>query len=175
MRIKPGGVRASIELEKDIVMHPSVADLGATDGIQYSSIATFGTTAVQILSERLDPGFTMKLRKLEFGLAQRFTALNAASVASIMYHWQAQSDDYVTPDGTLLSTSLIPLCATISKGIGTLLTSDDVLSGRAIVGSIPFAPLRIILTAIGIRAAACQGKISNASYVRMVGAIIPGA
>ncbi len=175
MRIKPGGVRASIEIEKEIVMYPSVANLGATDGVQYSAVSTFGTTAVQILNEVLDPGYSMKLRSFEFGLAQRFTGLNGSLVGSIVYHWQAQSDNYVTPDGTMLSTTLIPLCGTIAKGTGTLTTSDDVLSGKVPIGSLPFAPVRIILTAQGIQPASVQGKVSGSSYVRMSGAVIPGA
>ncbi len=175
MRIKPGGVRTSIELEKDIIFYPSVANLGATDGVQYSSVSTFGTTAVQVLNEVLDPGYSMKLRSLEFGLAQRFTGLNGSFVGSITYHWQAQSDNYVTPDGTMLSTTLVPLCGTIQKAVGTLLAVDDVFSGRAIVPSLPFAPVRIILTAVGAQANLVAGKVSNSSSVRMVGSPIPGA
>ena len=175
MRIKPGGVRAGIEIEKEVLFgFNGCAGAIATDGVQYSSIATFGTTAVQVLSERIDPGYTLKLRTLEVGLAQRFTGLNGSFVASIIYHWQAQSDDYMTPEGTLLATALVPITGTYQKAVGTITTSDDVFSGYIPIGSVPFLPARFILTAIGIQAAICQGRVKSSSYIRGIGIIIPG-
>lgn len=175
MRIKPGGVRSGIEIEKELIINfNSAAGAIATDGIQYSAIATFGTTAVQIINERIDPGYTLQVRKLEVGLAQRFTGLNGSFVGSIIYHWQAQSDGYVTPEGTLLSTTLVPITGTYQKAVGTLTTSDDVFSGDIPVGSVPFLPARFILTAVGIQATICQGRLKNSSYIRAIGVVIPG-
>lgn len=176
MRVKPApqGIPARIEIEKSLLRH-IVDGLVATAGIQYSSVATFGTTAVQVFNKLIDPGYTIKLKECEVGLTQRFTGLNGSLVGSIMYHWTARSE-YEDPVGTFRTSSYVNITGTYQKAVGTLTTSDDTFSGYIETGgSLPFAPVRLVLTAVGIQPSVCEGKVKNSSYVRMVGVVVPGA
>ena len=158
---------------------PLTNGLVATDGVQYSAIATFGTTAVQILSSLIDPGFNVALKKIEVGLTQSFTGLNGSFVASMNYYWQVRSE-YKEIGGTPSApyekqSALVNITGTYQKAVGTLAASEDTFSGYIPIGSLPYAPVRLILTAIGPdRAAVCQGRVKNSSYIRLVGNIIPG-
>ncbi len=145
----------------------------ATDGVVYSPIATFGTTAVEVLNELVDPGYSMDLKTVEVGLTQRFTELLNA-VGSLVYHWKAREEYYDSAQGSIYTKSYIGIQATLSKGIGSLLTSEDTLSGYLSTGSFPHAPIRLVLTAVGLVAATMSGKVKNSSYVKLVGVVIPG-
>ena len=89
MRTKPGGVRVGIDFQQVYREHLA-GGLCPTDGVQYNAVSTFGTTAVEILNSLIDPGYTLQLReKPYFGLTQQFTGVDAASVASMTYYWEA--------------------------------------------------------------------------------------
>lgn len=176
MRIKSGEVHSVIGFLQEY-SEPLVDGLVATDGVQYSSIATFGTTAVEILNKRIDPGVTMKLKELYVSLTQSFTGLNGSFVASMMYHWQVRPDDYLSIVGSVhrVMGAYTNIAGTYRKAVGTLAASEDTFTGYIPVGSVAYAPIRLVLTAIGIQAAVCQGRVKNSSIVKLVGNIIPGA
>ena len=176
MLTKPGGARLGIEIPQTFILHP-VAGAVATDGIQYSAAKTFSeVAAVEIFNQLIDPGYSMGLKELEVGLTQKFENFNGSYVGTIIYHWDARQE-YTNPVGTagpnIVTGAWIPIHGTLSKGIGTLLTSEDTLSGYIPVGSIPHAPVRLRLRAKALQPSA-SGKIKNSSYIRMVGNVIPG-
>lgn len=170
---KRGGIRIGAELIQDITRH-IVDGLVPTDNVQYTAVATVGTTAVSVFNKLFDPGFTIGLQELEVGLTQKFTGLNGSFVGSLNYHWQARSE-YVNSQGTQITGAYINITGTYVKAVGTLTTSEDTFQGYVPVASLPFAPIRLLLTAIDKdRAANFTGKVKNDSYIRMVGHIIPG-
>jgi len=175
--LKPGQFRAGVDREYEKVF-PLADGAVATDGIQYSAVASFGTTAVAILTKTIDPGFTVKLDKLEVGLTKRFTGLNGSFIGSISYWWTIQPKNYNIPSGGAIaqvSGTTINISGTMNLSVGTLTTADDTLSGYVPVGSVPFAPFEIILNAYDkARAAACTGKVKNSSYVKLIGTVLPG-
>ncbi|KKK97537.1 hypothetical protein LCGC14_2651770 [marine sediment metagenome] len=141
----------------------------ATDGVQYSALATVGTTAVEILNEVIDSGINIGLKTLEFGLTQKFTNRVAAFAGSMSYYWEVMQENVGT-------ANWLPLTGTIAKGIGSGVgsLSEDTFSGFVTVGSLVSAPLRVRLTALGIRDANFTGEVKNSSFVRLIGATIPG-
>lgn len=171
-RTKAGEVRPGVDVFYD-KSHPIVAGAIPTDGVQYSAIATFGTTNVDILSKLVDPGYPLELQFLEVGLTQSFTELLSAT-GSLTYYWRARSE-HVNPQGTKVTGSYVNLTGTYQKGLTTGQTLTDTFSGYLDVGSIPYAPVRFVLTAVGLSAATMSAKVKNSSYVRMVGVVIPGA
>ncbi len=177
MEIKPGGVRAGIDVPQVFLKHLGEG-LVATDGVVYGAAATFGTTSVQIVDELIDPGFTMRLRELEVGFTQEFSGNNGSLVGSIFYFWEARSE-FVNPAGSggrlKETTSLINITGTIRKGVGTLTTSEDTFSGYVPVGSVTHAPVRVRLTATGIGNHAASGRVKNSSFIKLTGVVIPGA
>ena len=162
----------SAELQKTYI-HRFGAGNVATDGVVYTPVATFGTTAVEIVNDLVNPGFSMDLTSIEVGLTQMITNLKDA-VGSLVYHWKTREEWYDAAQGSIYTQSYIGIQATLSKGIGSLATSEDTLSGYLSVGSFPHAPLRFVLTAVGLVAASMQGKVKNSGYVKLVGVIIPG-
>lgn len=158
---------------------PLADGLIATDGVQLSAVATVGTTAVNILQKRIDPGFTVALNKLQVGLTQRFTNLNASFAGSISYYWTVKPV-YTEMSGSgkrLVSGTTIGITPTYAVGVATLVSgsySEDTLSGYIPVGSIPYAPFEFTLIALGIQAAIVTGQVKNSSFVRLVGNIVPG-
>ena len=66
------------------------------------------------------------------------------------------------------------LSATYAKSTGTLLTSEDTISGYYPIGSIPHVPVRLRLMAEAL-VPNSTGKLKNSSYVEFVGSVIPGA
>jgi len=168
--------RAGVNREYEKVF-PLGHGLVATDGVQYGPVATIGTTAVDVLNELIDPGYTIKTQSILVGLTQKFTGLNGSFVGSISYSWTMQPL-YIRPGGTngveAITGTTITISPTLTKGVGTLTTSEDTLSGYVPVGSIPFAPFRVKLTATGLRAAVVTGKIKSSSYIKLVGSVIPG-
>jgi len=172
MDIKGGPIRPGVELLQVYTRYLGEGQI-ATDGLVYSSVATFGTTAVDVVNELIDPGFGLGLKHCELGLTQKFQGLNGSFVASMNYYWQARSE-WDDPVGTTRTGAYVNLSGTYQKAVGTLTTSEDTLSGYVPVASLPVAPFRLKLTAIGIQAAVCTGKVKNSSYVRLVGTVIPG-
>lgn len=178
MDIKRGGIRAGIEVPQIFLKHLGVGAV-ATDGIQYSGVVTFGTTATEVINELVDPGFSMRLvGDLEVGFTQKFEGLNASFVGTIMYYWQARTEylDLLGSGGVLapVTGSWIPLLGTLSKATGTLTTSEDTLSGYIPVGSITHAPVRFRLMAQSL-VPNSTGKVKNSSRIKMVGNILPGS
>ena len=177
MKIKPGGARIGAEFLQTYIEHLG-AGLVPTDGVQYSPVATFGTTAVEILNQLIDPGLNFYLKELEVGLTQRFDNLKADSVGSLIYHWKLRPE-YVNPQGTKIIGDYINITGTYSKGMPTSgLAGDpaeDTFSGYVPVGSVQAAPVRAVLTAIGLVADSMTGEVKNSSYIRLIGAVIPGA
>ena len=143
----------------------------ATDGVQYSTAATVGTVGavVAILSETIDPGVDLRLKKIEVGLTQRFTNKLAAYQASLSYYWQARRDGI----GTLQWLALTPtIQKNVASGIGSL--SEDTVSGFINVASLSQTPIVIRLMAFAHRDNNLSGDVKNSSYVRLIGSVIPG-
>ena len=172
MTTKRGAIRRAVSPWQTYIEHIGVGQI-ATDGVVYSSIATFGTTAVEILSQLIDPGVSLKLKEIEASFTQKFTGLNGSFVASMSYYWDMRSE-YQNAEGSLVTSAYTPICGTYEKGVGTLVTSEDTISGYVAVGSVPGAPVRVRLQAFGLKASVGQGKVKNDSYVRLVGIVIPG-
>ena len=176
MRFKPGYPRMGMDIPQRYVQNFGEG-LVATNGVVYGAISTFGTTAVPILNELIDPGYSMRLKRLHVGLTQQFKGENGSFVGSILYYWEACSEYIEEAAGvaTLRTSPWINISGTYSKGVGTLVTSEDTFSGLIPVGSVTHAPVRLRLTAVGIIDLSCSGKIKNSSFVELVGNVIPGA
>ena len=169
-------VRPSIDLHQKHVI-PVVEGLVATDGLVYSPVATFGTTPVDILDVLLDPGYSMALKKIQVGLTQSFDNLIASSVGSLIYYWRMRSE-YINPQGTKVTGAYVNIMGTYAKGIPTSGVSgdpaEDTVSGYVAVASLPGAPVRAVLTAVGLVASSMAGKVKNSSYFEIEGIVIPG-
>lgn len=175
MNIKPGGARIGLDALQDYTEY-LVDGLVPTDGIQYSSIATFGTTAVELLNKLIDPGFSMQLKKLQVGLTQQLTGLNGSFVGSVSYYWEAR-EEYYEPRGSLgvgynITGNYLNITGTYTKGVGTLLSSEDTFSGYVPVASLSHAPVRVRLVVAGLQAAVLTGRVKNSSFVDLVGMVL---
>ena len=177
MRIKPGGARTGVEFLQTYTEHLG-AGLVATDGVQYSAVATFGTTAIEVLNQFIDPGVNLYLKELQVGFTQRFDNLKATSIGSLAYHWQIRPE-YVNPQGTQVTGAYTNITGTYAKSIPTSGVAgdpaEDTFSGYVAVGSVPAAPIRIVLTARGLVDASMTGEVKNSSFIKMIGAVIPGS
>ena len=166
-----GTIERRTEVLQTFVLHP-VGGLVATDGVVYSAVATVGTTAVEVFSQLIDPGMDVKLTELEVGLTQRFNNLIATSVGSIAYYWRARQNNQATLGAWL------GIMATQSKGVPTSGVSEDpaedTFSGYIPVGSLPEAPFDISLMAVALVASSFVVDAKNSSYIKLVGAVIPG-
>ena len=144
----------------------------ATDGVQYSAIATVGTGGTVVFTKRIDPGVDLTLKSLEVGLTQRFNNLLATSVVSLSYWWRARVDNVGTSNQNWQTLSAL------AKGIPTSGVAgdpvEDTLSGFFPVGSLPEAPFILDLIAQGLVASGLTGEVKNSSYVKLVGIVIPG-
>ncbi len=177
MRVKPGDLRSSIENWKDVLLNFPVKTSTPTDGVQYSSVATVGTTPVAVASELFDPGFTMGLKQVDVGLTALFTGLNGSFIGSINYYWEIRSEAKSIGSGGVpaeFGGAWVAVTGTYVKAVGTLTTTEDTFSGQANVASLPYAPLRVRLTAVDSKAATSKGQVKSSSYVRMVGNVLPG-
>jgi len=172
MRIKPGEVRAGVDIFQTHTFH--LADgLVATDGIQHSAIATVGTTAVEILNKLIDPGVSMNLKEIQSHFIYKFTELKDA-VGSLIFHLKAR-EEYVNSEGTIVTSNYCALSATYALGVGSLATVEGTLGGYLNVGSIGHAPVRIVFTAQAKVADSMACSVKNASYLKLVGIVVPGA
>ena len=172
--IASGRVQRKVDIFQSYLEHLGVG-IVATDGVVYSAVATFGTTAAEILNQLIDPSVDMGLRELEVGLTQRFTE-RASLVGSLTYYWEAREEWYDRGGAvpTSRTGSWINISGTYTKGMGTLVNVVDTLSGYVPVASMPHAPVRLRLMAQGLVASSMTGEVKNASYVRLVGIVIPG-
>ena len=166
-------MRGAIDPFQTYVQHLGAGAI-ATDGVQYSSTATFGTTNAEILNELISPPFHLSLKEVEVSFVQKFEGLNGSLVATMNYYWEMRPE-YINAQGSVVTGTYINLSGTLSKAVGTLITSEDTLEGYIPVGSIPAAPVRIRLMASGLNASVATGKVKNNSYVRLVGIVIPGS
>jgi len=178
MKIKPGGVRAGIDVPQSFTSHLG-AGLIATNGVQYSAAVTFGTTQATIISELIDPGFTMQLsRPMEVGITQRFTEVDTDTAGSLIFAYDAREeyDDAVGTAGNPIKRtgSWVQLSATYAKATGSNTALSDTFSGFVPLGSITRAPVRIRLQAVGLQPT-MKGEVKNSSYIRLHGNVIPGA
>ena len=176
MKIKPGGARIGLDALQEYTDY-LVDGLVPTDGIQYSAVATFGTTAVEIFNKLIDPGFSMQLRNLYVGLTQKITNLKTNAQASPAYYWQAR-EEYVEPYGSLgksyaITGGWVNITGTYAKGVGSLLSSEDTFGGYIPVGSVPHAPVRLRLMAAGLAAAEMTGVVRSNSLVQAIGLVMP--
>jgi len=175
MQVKPGGARLGLEMAGRSYLQHLASGLVATDGVQYSAVVSFGTIAAEITNQLIDPGYNLQLTDLELRFKQKFSNVIAA-VGSLIYYWQGR-EEYIDSTGrtpTARTGSWMALSATYSKGIGSLLNSEDVIEGLFPVASLPHAPVRVKLTAVGLVDGSMTGKIRNEAYVRLVGNVIPG-
>jgi len=158
----------------DIIL-PLVDGQVATDGIQYSTAVACATGSdVNIISKTIDFGDNIRPLKIEVGLTQKFVGGNGSLAGSLMYYWQGRVNALV-PSGQGVANYQSGWCAlspTISKGIGTLVTVEDTLSGDLSVATFGYFPIDIRLVTRG--APSISGYLKNASYVRVIGNIIPG-
>ena len=158
----------------DVIL-PLVDGQVGTNGIQYSTGVVCATgAAVEILNRLLDVGQSVSPLKIEVGLTQRFVGGNGSLMGSLIYHWQGRSEAVVPSQQEvgLFTGNYARLNATLSKGIGTLLTVEDTLSGDLNVASLPVFPIRLRLLAQG--APSITGSIKGSSYIRVIGNVIPG-
>ncbi len=118
MKKSMGNIPLGLDAQKTFVYHFGAGNV-ATDGVVYSPVATFGTTAVEVLNELVDPGYDMDLKQVEVGLTQSFTELLSAT-GSLMYYWKARGEYYDAAQGSLRTTSYVGLHATISKALTTV-------------------------------------------------------
>jgi hypothetical protein len=147
-----------------------VSGLATSDGVQYSSVATVGTTAVEVFNRLIDAGVDMTLKELEVSLIPKFTELTGGTTTgSLFFYWRARQESVAT------TRNYIALCATTGQGIGSGASLSPTLSGYIPIDSIPQAPIRLSLTAQALYASAFEAKVTNNSYVRLVGIVIPGA
>lgn len=175
MDVKPGGARVSVDLIHEYIEHFGVGVV-PTDGNQYSAVATVGTTGVAVFDKTIDPGAELYNKEIEVFLEQKFTNLNGSFLGTISYYWQMQSVSKIPSAGHLVAFTgtLINITGgTYTKVVGTLLSSEDKFEGYIPVGSIPYSPVRLVLTAVGDRASLVGGQVSNDSYIRLVGIAIP--
>jgi len=148
--------------------------LVATDGIQFSPVATVGTTAVTVLDELIDPGENWDIKELEVSFVQKFTELTGGTTAgSLSYYWQIRSE-YRDAAGVEATTNFVAVNTAVGMGIASAANAENTVEGYVIVGSIPKAPVRIQMKATALYADAFEAKVKNTSYVRMVGTVIPG-
>ncbi len=143
----------------------------ATDGIQYSSVVTFGTTALAVFSKMIDPRVNLILQELEVGFTQKFTNVVNA-VGSLSYVWQIRHR--IDRNGAPTIGAWVPMSATFTKGIGSLSNSEDTHSGYEPVASMPVAPFDIQLLATGLVASSMVGEVKSSSYIMLAGTVIPG-
>ena len=165
-------------LHREFVLHP-VSGAVASDGVQLSTVATVGTTAVTVFSAKIDPACHLDLKELEVGLTYRFTPLSAALAGSLVTYWQLQSDyNKMNSAGpTNFVGGNINVAGTLSFNVATLAAgtySEHTYSGYIPIGSCPGAPLTLSLIALGVTAAIVTGRVKSSSYIRMIGAVIPG-
>jgi len=172
-QVKGGGIRRYIELGQVYTQYLG-AGLIATSGVQYSAIATFGTTPVTILEELIDPGYNLKLNELKVSFVETFTNLKD-TIGSLTYYIQARSE-YVAPTPTMhtVTGAYVNISGSYTKGVGSLEDSEDTLGGYVPVATLPYAPVRVKLVATGLIASSMYGKVKNTSYVKLTGTVIPG-
>ena len=140
----------------------------ATDGAQYSPIATVGTIAVAVLQQEIDPGCDIRLSSSEVEFTQSFQNLKADSVGTVTYYWDARQKS-----GGAIGV-WVPISEIYTKGIGTALTVEDTLSGLLNIATLPEAPLEFRLLAVGLVADSMAAKVKASSYVIYQGHVIPG-
>ena len=176
MKIKPGGIRAGIEIYKEYLDDSFVRGF-ATDGVVYAPIATFGTTATEVFNALIDPGLTVDLKQVKANFTQRFTGLNGSVSGSIAYYWRARSEAVLLGSAgpQRFDGPYVGITPTFAKLVGTLLAYEDTLSGNvSLSGSLPYAPVRISLMAVGLAAANVKGEVKSSCSILLVGNAIPG-
>ena len=173
--IKPGGLRSGIEFQKTYTEH-LVTGVVPTSGVQYSSVATVGTTAVELLNKLIDPGFSLALKELDLQFHHRFVGLKADSVGSIYAYWEARSESIIPSGGNpvAFTGAWVNVTGTHQITVGTLVSLSGTFAGYANLASLPYAPVRVRLTARSVKAADVTGEVVNSAYVKLVGNIIPG-
>jgi len=149
------------------------AGLIGSSGLQHSTAVPFGTTALAVFDQLVEPGFSMSLKELEVHVEHKFTNLLDAE-GSVAYFWRARPE-YVNPQGTKVTGTYINLAGTYTIGCGSLASITGTLGGYVPVGSIPCAPVRFQLMAQGLVGSTMTGAIANNSYVKFIGITIPGS
>ena len=147
----------------------------STDGSQYSAVATITTSAVEILSILIDPGVTLELDKIQFGLTQKFYNFTSSN-GSLHFNWKARSEYRFDGASGPMATqsSYVAISPSYSTGVTGSSTTEAVLGGYFPVGTLPKAPIRLVLTGLCLAANGMGGRVKNSSYVRLVGRVIPG-
>lgn len=169
-----GRIRRNVELLQTYTQHFPVGAI-ASGGVVYSPVATVGATVVEIYEELVDAGFDLGLKQLVATLTSRMVYLGSAA-GSMTYYWDARSEWY-DPVGTLRTTSYVNITGTYQGAVGSAVTNayQDTWSGYIPVGSVPCAPVRLRLWAVGKVAASFTGCVVNSSCCTLVGIVIPGA
>ncbi len=149
--------------------------LVSTDGVQRTGVVSFGTAALTVFDELIDPGQDWWLRKINVGLTQKFTEV-ASLIGSLFYYWQARSEYKFPGTAGLVATirGYVNLTGTYTKSIAALANSEDTFSGDIDVGSLPGLPARFQLIVQGGITTNMVAQLKNSSFVEFLGTVIPG-
>ncbi len=173
-RTKYGAARLDIPANYEEYFYPVQGNV-ATDGVVYDAVATVSVTLKEVYNKLIDPSVSLRLQELDVSFTQRFTGLLAAYADTISYYWRIRSEAAIPFGGTLSQfTGAYVAIGSCSKVVGTLLSSEDTLSSRLPLGSIPYAPVRISLMAIGDLLSCVTAEVKSSSYVGIKGIVIPG-
>ena len=166
--IAAGRVRRGVDLLEFFEWRPVGLGQVATDGVQRTGVVTFGTTATDILNALVDPGFFGQNSQIFLTFTQRFTE-RANAVGTLNYSIRVREETY----GSI--HAWVQVSPTLSKGIGSLLNSEDTLTGYIHTGSLPRSPFRVNLQAQGLVASSMTGEVKNSSLIQLYCSPIPGA
>ncbi len=148
----------------------------ATDGVVYSGVVTIGTGNTDILDILINPGMAMRLDSIQVGLTQAMAEITDAD-GSLTYFWQMRSEGALLGTGGPIATTMgfANLSGNLEKGVASLSSNEDTLSGYIVTGSVPRLPARLKLTAsAALLDDQITGKVKNSSFVRFEGTVIPG-
>lgn len=172
MEIKRGGFRPGIEISRDYTEY--LADgIVPSNAVQRSAVKTVGTVATEVFSKLIDPGYNMQLKRIQAHFIQQFTGVAANTQASYTYYWQGRYEYFDGPVGTNRTGEWMALTATYTNGVATLGSAEATLSGLFPAGSLPIAPIRVRLMATALVQANSTGEVNAASFIRLVGNVIP--
>lgn len=154
------------------IIHPLVGGNVATDGVQYSPVATVGTTAVEVFNKLVDYGIDLNNKYLYAELTQKFDNLSTALAGTLFYYWEARQENAAT------TGNYVNITGTLTKNVPTSGVAgdpwEDTFKGFLDVGSLPESPIRLRLMARALNAANIDARVKNTSIVEFCGIVIPG-
>lgn len=173
MKVKGGPIQPTIDSYKEFLyrFQPRYGLTGS--GIQYSPTGAAGTTAAEILSVLVNPGYQMSPKWMEAALTSKFT-LTASTGGTTIYYWQARQI-ITDPIGTLRQTTWSMITSgTRVITIGSAAGNNQENTDSGYIPSPPALPAEFRLMAEGNVSGVVVGEIKNNSYIKAIGNIIPG-